>query len=78
MKTADRLKEALENVSQLEKIVKQIIREANDYDLERLLKKIDAEFMDVRHNLTIARRLAEGLPRKPKGGKKTRRTTTLR
>lgn len=78
MKTADRLKEALENVSQLEKIVKQIIREVNDYDLERLLKKIDAEFMDVRHNLTIARRLAEGLPRKPKGGKKTRRTTTLR
>jgi hypothetical protein len=78
MKTADRLKEALENASQLEKIVKQIIREVNDYDLERLLKKIDAEFMDVRHNLTIARRLAEGLPRKPKGGKKTRRTTTLR
>ncbi len=78
MKTADRLKEALENASQLEKIVKQIIREVNDYDLERLLKKIDAEFMDVQHNLTIARRLAEGLTRKPRGAKKTRRTTTLR
>ena len=59
MKTSEMLNQALENASQLEKIVKQIIREVDDYDLQRLLKKVDAEFMDVRHNLALARRLAE-------------------
>lgn len=29
-----------------------------DYDLQRLLKKIDADLMDVRHNLNLAKRLA--------------------
>ena len=78
MKTSEMLNQALENASQLEKLVKQIIREVDDYDLQRLLKKVDAEFMDVRHNLTIARRLAEGLTRKPGKAKKTKRKTGLR
>jgi hypothetical protein len=55
----------------LEKIVKRIIREVDDYDLLRLLKKIDAEFKDVEHNLSIAMKLAQGLEQKPKKTKKT-------
>ena len=78
MKTSEMLNQALGNASQLEKIVKQIIREVDDYDLQRLLKKVDAEFMDVRHNLAIAKRLAEGLTRRSKKAKKTKRKTSLR
>lgn len=73
MKARQKLTEALENASQLERLVKQIIAEVDDYDLERLLKKIDAEFKDLQHNLTIARRLAEGLTHKPTRRKKAKR-----
>ncbi len=74
----EKLTEALENAGQLERLVKQVIREVDDYDLERLLKKIDAEFKDLQHNLTIARRLAEGLQRKPAKRKKAKRKSTLK
>ena len=60
MKTLEKLKRAQEMVNLLEKTVKEIIREVEDYDLERLLKKIDAECMDLHHNISVARRLAEG------------------
>ena len=78
MKTSEMLNQALHNAGQLEKIVKQIIREVDDYDLQRLLKKVDAEFMDLRHNLALARRLAEGLTRKPRKAKKTKKKSSLR
>jgi len=39
-----------------------LIRRAGDYDLERLLKKIDAELMDIRHNLNQAIRLLDETP----------------
>ncbi len=78
MKAREKLTEALDNASQVERLVKQLIREVDDYDLERLLKKIDAEFKDLRHNLTIARRLAEGLEQKPEKKKKAKRKSPLR
>jgi len=71
MKTTEMLAEAQEKTGDLEKIVKRIIREVDDYDLLRLLKKIDAEFKDVQHNLSIAMKLAQGLEQKPKKTKKT-------
>ena len=37
--------------------IRQIIPECSDYDLQRLFKKLDAELMDVRHNLQLALRL---------------------
>ena len=37
--------------------VREIIPECSDYDLQRLLKRLDAELMDVRHNLQLALRL---------------------
>ncbi len=64
MKTSEKLTKALEMVNLLEKTIKEIIREVEDYDLERLLKKIDAECMDLHHNISLARRLAEGFNEK--------------
>jgi uncharacterized protein YjaG (DUF416 family) len=58
MKTSEKLGKSLETISQLEKSIKEIIREVDDYDLKRLLKKIDAECMDLHHNITVAKRLA--------------------
>jgi hypothetical protein len=66
VKQATRLNQILERANRLEKSVKQLIRETEDYDLERLLKKIDAELMDVQHNLALAKRLAEGMAPKRK------------
>ena len=66
MKQAEKLNLVLEETRKLEKYVKELIREIEDYDLERLLKKIDAELMDVQHNLVLAKRLAEGTTPKKK------------
>jgi G:T/U-mismatch repair DNA glycosylase len=66
MKQAEKLNLVLEEARKLEKSVKELIREIEDYDLERLLKKIDAELMDVQHNLVLAKRLAEGTTPKKK------------
>jgi hypothetical protein len=73
MKTAEKISEALKKVSLLEKDIKEIIREIDDYDLERLLKKIDAQCMDLQHNLSLAKRLAEGLTQKRKKKKRAKR-----
>jgi len=63
--------QALEKANLLGKIIKKTIREIDDYDLERFLKKIDAECMDLLHNLVLAKRLAEGVcQRRKKTGKK--------
>lgn len=78
MKTVEKLAKALESAAELEKMVQRIIQDVDDYDLKRLLKKIDAEFKDVQHNLIIARRLAESLARQPKETKKAKKKTTLR
>jgi hypothetical protein len=72
MKTTEMLAEALERTHDLVKMVKKIIRDVDDYDLERLLKKIDAEFKDTQHNLSIAMRLAQGLERKPRKRRKAK------
>ncbi|MCK4224935.1 MAG: hypothetical protein KAX39_07125 [candidate division Zixibacteria bacterium] len=59
MKTAGKIRQALKKAILLERAVKEIIREIEDYDLERLLKKVDAECMDIQHNLVLAQRLSE-------------------
>jgi hypothetical protein len=60
MKQAEKLNQVLADAAKLEKSVKELVRQIEDYDLERLLKKVDAELMDVQHNLILARRLAGG------------------
>jgi hypothetical protein len=70
VKQDKKLDQILETAAKLEKSIKQLVREIEDYDLERLLKKIDAELMDVQHNLALARRLAEGIALKRKRSRK--------
>ncbi|MCK4426991.1 MAG: hypothetical protein KAW16_00755 [candidate division Zixibacteria bacterium] len=66
MKQAEKINQVTEEASKLEKSIKDLIREIDDYDLKRLLKKIDADLMDTQHNLVLAKRLAEGMPQKRK------------
>ncbi len=77
MSQTEKIDQALENANLLEKIVKQTIREIEDYDLERLLKKVDAECMDIQHNLSLAKRLAQGVTQKGKKKKKAKRKKLL-
>jgi hypothetical protein len=78
MRKTEKIDQALEKARLLEKSIKEIIREIEDYDLERLLKKVDAECMDIQHNLVLAKRLAEGLTQKGRRKKKAKRKTTLK
>jgi UDP-glucose 6-dehydrogenase len=66
MKLAEELNQVLEDVTKLERSIQDLVRETEDYDLERLLKKIDAELMDVQHNLILAKRLVGGTTPKKK------------
>ena len=70
MKQAEKINHILEEANKLEESIKGLIREVDDYDLKRLLKKIDAELMDVQHNLVLATRLAEGKTPKRKTSRK--------
>ena len=57
MRREKRLTKLLKNAAKLDKDIKEILSDTKDYDLSRLLKKIDAELMDLRHNLELACRL---------------------
>jgi hypothetical protein len=59
MNTAEKLEGLLKDAAKLDKGIKRIISETEDYDLSRLLKKTDAELMDLQHNLHLACKLAE-------------------
>jgi hypothetical protein len=53
------IKAAERAAERLEQNVSAVLRRTRDYDVERLLKNIDADMMDVRHNLSQARELME-------------------
>ena len=57
-------KKRLENTRQISQElalrIKELVGKTSDYDLERLLKKIEAQVMDIQHNLKLACRIAEG------------------
>ncbi|UCB51891.1 MAG: hypothetical protein JSV10_07845 [Candidatus Zixiibacteriota bacterium] len=70
METQKKIRQALRKAGQLEKVIKEIIRDTDDYDMARLLKKVDAECMDAQHNLVLAERLCQAIsPKKTKEGK---------
>jgi paraquat-inducible protein B len=72
MKTPAKIRQISKKASRLEKEIKQIIQEIDDYDLNRLLKKIDAQCLDVRHNLALAQRLLEAHNRERRKSKKAK------
>jgi uncharacterized alpha-E superfamily protein len=63
------IKTAQRSAEKLDQKVKATIKRTRDYELERLLKNIDADMMDVQHKLSLARKLMESAKSR-KSGKK--------
>jgi hypothetical protein len=53
-----RAEKALERARDLGGLVRTMIPETKDLDLQRLLKQIDADIMDVQHKLSMAVKLS--------------------
>jgi phosphomevalonate kinase len=60
MKYVEKLDKLLEDTEDCARLLNELIQGAGDYDLERLLKKVDAELIDARHNLVLARKKVKG------------------
>lgn len=73
MDTQKKIRQALKKAEQLEKVIKEIIRDIDDYDMARLLKKVDAQCMDAQHNLVLIERLLEATRQNKKEGGKAKR-----
>jgi len=43
--------------AELHDLLQDLLEEAKDYDIGRVLKRSEAELMDLRHNLSLVRRL---------------------
>jgi hypothetical protein len=54
-----KINEALGGAKNVADLVRSILDESGDFDLQRLLKQIEADLMDVQHKLSIALRLSE-------------------
>jgi hypothetical protein len=54
-----RLKDAIAATEKVAHEIRELIPQTADYDLQRLLKKVDADLADSLHDLAIAARLAE-------------------
>jgi hypothetical protein len=54
----ERAEKALENARDLGGLVRTMIPESKDLDLQRLLKQIDADLMDIQHKLSMAVKLS--------------------
>lgn len=59
MVTKERIEDLIEEAARLEKKIKKLVSESKDYDLSRLLKKVDAEMMDLQHSLDVAFKFLE-------------------
>jgi len=59
-KITNEVKRADELASELQRAIETMISRADDYDIERILKRSEAELMDLRHNLSLVQRLAGG------------------
>ena len=55
MTRIEKIEKALVDAGKLQKALREVMAELKDYDLERILKKVDAELMDVQHNLGLAK-----------------------
>jgi hypothetical protein len=55
--TKDRINEVEAAAQNLHELLARLIEDCSDYDVERVLKRSEAEAMDLRHNLSLVRRL---------------------
>jgi cob(I)alamin adenosyltransferase len=54
----ERAEKALDRARDLGGLVRTMIPETRDLDLQRLLKQIDADLMDIQHKLSMAVKLS--------------------
>jgi hypothetical protein len=59
MPAEKKLKDAIAATEKVAHEIRELIPHTGDYDLARLLKKVDADLADTLHDLAIAARLAE-------------------
>ena len=59
MSKIDDLKETGELAQVMAEKIQVIQKDIDDYDLSRMLKKVEAEILDLQYNLSIAIRLLE-------------------
>ena len=58
--TKDQISKVEEAARKLHELLAQLIENCTDYDVERVLKRSEAEAMDLRHNLSLVKRLLSG------------------
>lgn len=56
-KLNDHINAADKLADELHRTLKTMIESTKDYDIQRILKRSEAEVMDLRHNLSLVRRL---------------------
>jgi hypothetical protein len=59
MNTRDEIEKLRQLSKDLGSGINSMVKTSEDYDLVRLLKKIEAQVMDVQHNLKLASRISE-------------------
>ena len=55
----EQAEQALRSAKDLRDQVNNMIERSNDLDVQRLLKQVDADLMDVQHKLSLAARLSK-------------------
>jgi hypothetical protein len=55
----DKAEEAMAKAREVAEIINTMIGRSNDLDLQRLLKQVEADLMDVQHKLALAARLSK-------------------
>ncbi len=56
---ATKAEDALKSAKDLALMVESMINDARDLDLQRLLKQIEADLMDIQHKISLVVRLTE-------------------
>jgi len=58
--TMEDVKRAEALAEELHSVMGSLVEKSKDYDIARILKRSEAELMDLRHNLSMVRRLLGG------------------
>ena len=55
----EKCKKAMNTADDLAEMVNDMIMETSDLDLQRILKQVDADLMDIKHKISVAVKIAE-------------------
>jgi len=58
-KLKDGITKAEALAEELHRLLGQLVKVSKDYDIDRVLKRSEAELMDLRHNLALVQRLLQ-------------------